>query len=419
MKYTASSPGTASATASATHTTAAEVVANQITAAVALPTDIGEGRTKLIITRGNYSNSPTYLQNYQYAIGPSINPTNWEYFPNYGFDATVTVAGLSNDTLYYVRTRAISTHSTLSGGVISLNATATTNPALPPTPTIAFRSMSHLSYGTAQFTITGNGGSTTAVYVARRGISNNNHLAEFIPLGTGSQDITTGHPSDGGTKYYVAYNYNRLGEASAPSNEIYWTRPKKDVEKVWKGNDTGQAWYFDDYTYVIPTNACQPVRLSYTFGPSGIPADSNSPGYARVDFMRATFRCGVQLKRPSDNANFQVPGAGNTGALTSLCNTNNLRFSYATVGDEGTQNADLPTGAFGVAVPYFGSSDQIMYRAVSVGGTSLNNKTFMATMATGKGWNSGCVLSLKGDYYSGKLFELVGVVTTAGSGTGF
>ena len=60
-----------------------------------------------------------------------------------------------------------------------------------------------------------------------------------------------------------------------------------------------------------------------------------------------------------------------------------------------------------------------MYRAVSVGGTSLNNKTFMATMATGKGWNSGCVLSLKGDYYSGKLFELVGVVTTAGSGTGF
>jgi hypothetical protein len=201
---------------------------------------------------------------------------------------------------------------------------------------------------------------------------------------------------------------NRLDgptDASGYGNTITWYTPKKNVSKVWRGSDFGQAQYHPDFTYVIPTNACEPSRLAYTFGPTGIAATEDEVGYARVDYMQAVFKCGNYLKRPSDNTNFNV---------TALCNTSNLRFSYATVGSEGTQNAARPTDVFGNLVS-LGATETTLVRIVSVGGTALHNKVFWATATAGKGWNSGCVLSLSGDYWSGKLMELYGVETTGGS----
>ena len=404
MKYIASTTST-ERTASTDITTAEEVKADAITAqASSTGLTFDQHRTQFVISRGNVPNATTYLQNYQYAYGTSINPTNWEYFPNYGFDSSVTITGLTSNATYYARTRAIST-TTSAAGTASGNASIQLNAALPPTPTIAFRSMSHLSYGTAQFTISGNGGSTTQVKIVRRTTPYNDNGALFETKATGSQDIP-GYTSDGGTEYYAAYNYNRHGEQSTASNQIYWTRPRKNVAKTWKGNDPGQAFYFDDYTYVIPTNGCQPYRLSHLFGPSGIPDSEEAPGYALVGHMQAIFKCGI---KPTGHSSFD---------RVSICNTTNIRFSYATVGSEGAQNAARPTGLYGDTDP-LGSSEKSLYRfGINIGGSSLHNKVFWATSTVGKSWNIGtgsCVLSNAGDYWTGKLFELVGVVTTAGA----
>lgn len=411
MKYIASTTST-ERTASTDITTAEEVKANAITAqASSTGLTFDQHRTQFVISRGNVPNATTYLQNYQYAYGTSINPTNWEYFPNYGFDSSVTITGLTSNATYYARTRAIST-TTSAAGTASGNASVQLNAALPPTPTIAFRSMSSSSYGTAQFTISGNGGSTDSVYIYRRPTSGTNTGATPVPKATGSQDIS-GYTSDGGTEYYVAYNFNRHSEASAPSNQIYWTRPTKNVPRTWRGNDAGQAYYFPDYTYVIKTNACEPYRLSHLFGPSGIPDSEEAPGYARIDRMQATFIPGTTLRRPSDNAAF---------GEASLANVSTLRFSYGTVNPGGTPTSSssvLPTDAFGGALSNFGGATQV-FRYVNVGGSALHDKVFWAEKSDlGKSWNSGCTLSTTGSYFAGKLFELVGVHTISGSGTGF
>jgi len=411
MKYTASTPTPppTSSTASADITTAAEVTADAISAQASITTastglTFDQHRTQFVIFRGNVPNSTTYTQKYQFAYGTSVNPTNWADFPTSGTASSVTITGLTSNVTYYARTRAIST-VTSAAGTASGNASVQLNAALPPTPTLAFRSMSSSSYGTAQFTISDNGGSTTAVYIFRRPTSGTNSGATAVLLGTGSQDIS-GYTSDGGTEYYVAYNFNRHGEASASSNELRWTRPQKNVSKTWRGNDFGQAYYFPDYTYVIATNACEPYRLSYLFG-SGYPSSDEVPGYVRVDYMQATFKCGNTLKRPADNSNFD---------RASLCNTTNLRFSYADAGSESSASSARPTNAFGGTDP-LGATDTTLFRVgLSVGGSSINNKVFWAQMAAGtsKAWNSGCSLSLAGDYMAGKLLELVGVQTIAG-----
>jgi hypothetical protein len=417
MKYIASTTNTA-VTAYADITTGTEVTANAITAQASITTastglTFDQHRTQFVISRGNVPNATTYTQNYQFAYGTSVNPTNWAYFGNYGFDSSVTLTGLTPNTTYYVRTRGIST-TTSAPGTASGNASVQLNAALPPTPTIAWRNtMTGASYGTAQFTVSGNDGSTTTVKIFRRTTSGSNTGAEEFTRATGSQEITTGHPSDGGTAYYVAYNYNRHEERSAASNQIAWTRPQKNVAKTWFGNDDGQAYYFPDYTYVIKTNACEPYRLSHLFGPSGIPDDENAPGYARVDRMQATFIPGTTLRRPSDNVVFSE---------ASLANVSTLRFSYGTVNPGGTPTSASsvqPTNAFGGALSNFGGATTV-YRYVSIGGSALHNKVFWAEKSDlGKSWNSGCILSTTGSYFAGKLFELVGVRTTTGSGTGF
>jgi hypothetical protein len=428
MKYIASTTNT-EVTAYTDITTGTEVTATATTAQASITTDstgltFDQHRTQFVIFRGNALNATTYTQKYQYAVSTSPTPTNFKDFPTSGTASSVTLNSfysntdvLTNtipDATYYVRTRAIST-VTGAPGTASSDASVRLNAALPPTPTIAFRSMSGSSYGTALFAISNNGGSTTAVKINRRTTSGVD--GTFVDSATGDQQIT-GHASDGGTAYYVAYNYNRHSEPSAASNQIYWTRPQKDVAKTWRGNDPGQALYFADYTYVIKTNACEPYRLSHLFGPSGIPDDDNAPGYARVDRMQATFIPNLQLYRPGDNAIFTQTGSNRT----SLANVSTLRFSYGTVNPGGTPTSSSsvqPTNAFGGALSNFGGATTV-YRYVSIGGSALHDKVFWAEKSDlGKSWNSGCTLSTTGDYFAGKLFELVGVRTTTGSGTGF
>jgi hypothetical protein len=370
---------------------------------VAAPAYNGTNTSTLSVTTSGFTAGSWPISYYQY---------NLDNGNSYTTLSGNSVGGLTSDTAYTVYVRAVDTQGNASA---KANGTATTNAALPPTPTIAWRSMSGSSYGTAQFTVSGNAGSTTTVKIFRRTTSGSNTGAEEFTKATGSQDITTGHASDGGTAYYVAYNYNKHGSQSTASNEIYWTRPQKDVAKTWRGNDAGQEWYFADYTYVIPTNACQTHRLSYRFGPSGIPADSESPGYARVDYMQATFKCGI---KPTGHSSFD---------RNSLCNTGNLLFSHATYVNgstiSGTNDAQPNIGWPSFSTPTLGSSDQVWYRFFydvgGYGGESLHNRVFFANSAAGKGWNSGCSLSNAGDYFTGKLLELVGVHTISGSGTGF
>jgi hypothetical protein len=288
--------------------------------------------------------------------------------------------------------------------------------------------MTTSSYGDALFTIGSNGGSTTTVKIFRRITTGSDDGASQFTLATGDQEITTGHPSNGGTSFYVAYNYNRLGEQSTASTQRKWIRPQKDVAKTWTASSFGLNTNYTAYTYAIPTNTCEPFRVAVRFPSSGIAATEDEPGYMRVDYVTATLKCGVQLTRPSDGANFQDPDYTDpstgytyprTTSLSSLCNTDNLRFSTATYVNSTTissvSNAQ-PTTLFGTT-PNLGSSDQSWYRsfATPVSGTSLHNKVFFVTSSSGKSWGSGCTLSLKGDYFSAKNMQAVGVETIEGT----
>lgn len=424
LRYTASSPGSTNNTAYATHTTASEIIANAPTASISSwdGTDNDQaglgrtnGRTQIVILRGNYSNSPTYLQKYQYAYGTSVNPTNWADFPSSGTASSVTITGLSSDTTFYARVKAKSL-VTDNDGNISSNATGITNPEFPSAPTLSWASgFGSSSYSNPSFSYNSNGSHTTQINIFE-------YPATLIHTDTDNLSTPTtvtptrNYSSDGSTKYFYATSYNRIGEAASSGYRI-WTLPTKNVSKTWRGNDFGQAYYFPDYTYVIKTNACEPYRLSYLFGPSGIPDNENAPGYARVDRMQATFIPGLQLYRPSDGALFTQGGV----AEKSLANVSTLRFSYGTVPSPGgtptSPSSALPTDAFGGALSNFGGATTV-YRYVSIGGSALHDKVFWAEKSDlGKSWSSypGCTLSTTGSYFAGKLFELVGVETVSGT----
>ena len=408
MKYTASTPTPppTSSTASADITTAAEVTANAISAQASITTastglTFDQHRTQFVIFRGNVPNSTTYTQKYQYAYGTSINPSDFVDFPSSGTASSVTITGQTPNTTFYVRTRAIST-VTGAAGTASGNASVQLNAALPPTPTLAFRSMSSSSYGTAQFTISDNGGSTTAVYIFRRPTSGTNTGATAVLKATGSQDISDNQPSDGGTEYYVAYNFNRHGEASASSNELRWTRPSK--------NQPWNSGYIQTSAIFFSTTASCASEFSYTFG--AVPNNDNQPGYiavsgARIDGIQAT-------------------GAGQNGCSASqtLANTSYLFWGTTAAHPEfgfGVNNNGLETfWGTGTFTTRYGTFS-------AYGGSNLNSTTW--SMYTNVGSRTGaCAVGCSTTTVSGvttlnayrlKNFLLTGVQTTSGSGTGF
>lgn len=396
MKYIASTTST-SVTASTDITTGTEVKANAITAqASSTGLTFDQHRTQFVISRGNVPNATTYLQNYQFAYGTSINPTNWAYFPNYGFDSSVTITGLTSNATYYARTRAIST-VTGAAGTASSNASVQLNAALPPTPTIAWRSMSGSSYGTAQFTISGNGGSTTQVKINRRTTSGVD--GTMVDSATGNQNLD-GLASDGGREYYVAYNYNRHGERSTASNQISWKRPEKG--KPW---DSG---YIQTSAIYFSTTANCTSEFSYTFGT--VPSSDNAPGYIAVNKLSVQ---GIQQTGTNLNG---CTGMGYTVAnLVHLFYASDSFHPNFTGGFGTTTTAGFsgswPTGTFGTATSgtlsnHGGSNISGKYFQVR---TSLGSRT--AGCAVGCGSTSGTTLQT----YRMKNFILEGIQTLSGT----
>jgi hypothetical protein len=400
MKYIASTPTSppTETTASADITTAAEVTANAITAqASSTGLTFDQHRTQFVITCGTVPNDTTYTQKYQFAYGTSVGPTNWADFPSSGTVRSVTITGQTSDTTFYVRTRAIST-VTAAPGTASINASIRLNAAFPPTPTIAFRSMSSSSYGTAQFTISGNAGSTTEVKIVRRTMPNNDNGALFVTKATGSQDIS-GYTSDGGTEYYAAYNYNRHGEQSVASNQIYWTRPQKDVD--WSVADETSAIYFSDTQSFTS-------EFRYVFG-GGIPDDNNVPGYYDVRSLAVD---GIQ--QTGTNLN------GCSGVVRTLANTSTLYWQTTSA------HPDFYAGYSNVGWTTHWPTGSFSTRSVTLttyGGSALNNTVWNVHTTIGYRTGSGAVgCPSSGTTLNGfrmKNFVISGKRTTTGSGTGF
>jgi hypothetical protein len=415
MKYTATSPGTASTTESATHTTAVEIKANQITADASITEastslTFNQHRTQFVIFRGNYSNSPTYPQKYQYAVSTSPTPTNFKDFPTSGTASSVTLSSFYNasdvltsfisDTTYYVRTRAIATGGALSPGVQSVEDNVRLNAALPPTPTIAWRDMTGASYGTAKFTITGNGGSTTAVKVNRRTASGVD--GTFVDSATGDQNID-GYASNGGREYYVAYNYNRHDEASTASNQISWKRPEK-----------GQPWnsgYIQTSAIYFSTTANCTSEFSYTFGT--VPSSDNVPGYIAVNKLSVD---GVQQTGGSVNGcAFMEYTVANKTHLTWVSDSFHPDFTADIFGTSSTAgfsgswpylNGTFGTATTGTLSNWGGSNISGKYFQVR---TSLGSRT--AGCAVGCGSYNGTTLQT----YRMKNFILSGIQTLSGT----
>ena len=420
FRYTASPPTTLpESTASTEISTAAEVVNSTPTVTVNSVTT-----TNVTFTRTNSSGGTYGVSYYEYLVtnlAITVGYTSGTMATNIT-SLNISLPGLGPDGDFLIFVRAISLTSTTPGswGTVA----STLNPGTPLAPTdLAFSGMTTSSTSTVALTFSKPTYASSGFVVVSSSTGGATGTGTYTATLSGSTfSVSIGSQSYNATYTYRAYVRTRLfadGVTTAESglsNTKTWVTPKKDVARTWTADSFGLTTNYTGYTYVIPRNACEQFRLAVRF-PASVPDSPGTVGYMRVDYMTATFRCNVQLTRPSDGANFQVPTT--TASLTSLCNTSNLNFSYATYVNSSTieyldsvrPNIGYPT----FSQPNLGSSDQNWYRSVTVGGASLNNKVFFADSSTGKSWNSGCSLSLKGDYFSGKNMSVVGVETTPGS----
>ena len=294
------SEGTFSTATSASVTLTAKRNPTVGSVTVVAPTYNGTNTSTLSVTPSGFTMGSWPIDRYEY---------NLDNGNSYTTLSGNSVGGLAADTAYTVYVRAVDTQG---NGSAKASGTATTNAALPPTPTIAFRSMTGSSYGTAQFTISGNGGSTTTVKIARRTTSGTDAGAAFETKATGNQDIT-GYASNGGREYYVAYNYNKHGSQSTASNEIFWTRPQTG-EPFTAYSAYGES----TDVFLAATNeslgGCAATDISITF--SGIPSDVNAGGYKQIT------EYGIHLKSHGNAGGFYNTGEVDfkdiNGTLTSV-----------------------------------------------------------------------------------------------------
>ena len=396
LKYTASNPGSATDTKYATHTTKAEILPSAPNVGISLPSNTDSGRTQIIISRSNVPTppTPTYQYKYQYAYGLSSNPTGWTDFPTSGTASSVTITGLTNDTTYYARVRAVSLGPSGAPGDASLSGSVATNPPVPPTPTIAWSGMSGSSYGTANFTITNTGGSTTTIWLVERLYDGSNVNA----IWRASTTSIGGYSSDGGTRWYVAINENRIGER-ATSNQLYWTRPSRN--QSWSsGAINAGGIYFS-------TTASCTSEFRYTFGT--IPSSDEEPGYIAVTGLSVE---GIQ--QTGTNLN------GCSGASYTLANTSYLWWET---------NSSHPSFGFGISTSGFTthwSTGTFSARSIALstfGGSNISNKYFAVGTNLGSrtgGCGVGCSTSTSGgittlNAYRMRSFTITGIQTIAGS----
>jgi hypothetical protein len=363
------------------------------TVTVTAPSYNGTNTTTLNVSKTDFTAGSWPISYYQYSTNTG---TTWKTLSGSSISVlSSSSAALVADTEYTVYVRAVDTQGNVSG---SVSGTATTNAALPPTPTIAWRDMTGASYGTAQFTISGNAGSTTTVKIFRRTTSGSNTGADEFTKATGSQDIT-GHASNGATSYYVAYNYNKHGSQSAASNEIYWTRPAKNTD--WSVADETSAIYFSSTESFTS-------EFRYVFG-GGIPDDNDAPGYYDV---RSLAVAGIQ--QTGTNLN------GCSGVTSTLANTSYLFWQTTSA------HPDFGYGLNNGGLSAHWTTGNFTTRSVTLttyGGSALNNTVWNVHTTVGYRTASGAVGCTAGSTglngYRMKNFVISGKRTTNGSGTGF
>jgi hypothetical protein len=355
---------------------------------VVAPTYNGTNTSTLSVTLSDFTAGSWPIDDFEY---------NLDNGNSYTALSGNSVGGLAADTEYTVYVRAVDTQG---NGSAKASGTATTNAALPPTPTIAWRSMSGSSYGTAQFTISGNGGSTTTVKIARRTTSGSDTGATFVTKATGNQDIT-GYASNGGREYYVAYNYNKHGSQSTASNQISWKRPEKG--KPW---DSG---YIQTSAIYFSTTANCTSEFSYTFGT--VPSSNDEPGYIAVNKLSVQ---GIQQTGTNLNGcAYMGYTVANLSHLTWVSDSFHPNFTADIYGTSSTAgfSGSWPNGSFGTVTTGTLSNH---------GGSNISGKFFQVRTSLGSR-TAGCAVGC-GSYngttlqtYRMKNFILEGIQTLSGT----
>jgi hypothetical protein len=357
---------------------------------VAAPTYNGTNTATLDVTPSGFTAGSWPISYYQY---------NFNNGDTYTTLSGNSVGGRTADTSYTVYVRAVDTQGYASAKV---SGTAITNAALPPTPTIAWRSMTGASSGTAQFTISGNAGSTTTVKIARRTTSGSDTGATFVTKATGSQDIA-GYASDGGREYYVAYNYNKHGSQSTASNQISWKRPEK--------NQPWNSGYIQTSAIYFSTTANCTSEFSYTFGT--VPSSDNTGGYIAVNQLSVD---GVQ----------QTSGSVNGCAFMQYTVANKTHLAWVSDSFHPDFTADIygtsSTAGFSGSWPYLNGTFGTATTGTlsNWGGSNISGKYFQVRTTLGSR-TAGCAVGC-GSYdgttlqtYRMKNFILSGIQTLSGT----
>jgi hypothetical protein len=360
MKYIASTPTSppAEATAYADIIVAQEVIANATTAqASSTGLTYEQHRTQFVISRGNVPNNTTYLQNYQFAYGTSVNPTNWAYFGNYGFDSSVTITGQTPNTTFYVRTRAIST-VTNAPGTASSNASVQLNPLVPDAPTLSFSSTSASERANAYLTWSGAGGYATQYDVYRNG--------SFYAKTSGTSMTVTGHSA--GTAYnYRVYAGNRLNEFSYSNIKYMSTGNNVD----WDTSDA-TAKYIQNY------GSCSNVNAGNLVITAPISASSSGDaGYYYINTIK-----------------FEALKTAGSGNDYSIGDGSRLLY-FSTTGTTPTTGG-WSAGKHAIGKFPIYSTGTFYEWGVYLGGADISGATFKVTtsLQTGGGWgnyNASCV----------------------------
>ena len=262
--------------------------------------------------------------------------------------------------------------------------------------------MTGASSGTAQFTISGNAGSTTTVKIARRTTSGSDTGATFVTKATGSQDIA-GYASDGGREYYVAYNYNKHGSQSTASNQISWKRPEK--------NQPWNSGYIQTSAIYFSTTANCTSEFSYTFGT--VPSSDNTGGYIAVNQLSVD---GVQ----------QTSGSVNGCAFMQYTVANKTHLAWVSDSFHPDFTADIygtsSTAGFSGSWPYLNGTFGTATTGTlsNWGGSNISGKYFQVRTTLGSR-TAGCAVGC-GSYdgttlqtYRMKNFILSGIQTLSGT----
>lgn len=368
FRYTASSPGVGTSTASNTVSTSAEVAPGAPGATLTTT-----GTTTMTVGRGT-STAGTYpISYYEYRVYQGTTPSGtWISMPN----TTAAVTGLAVDTGHRAQVRAVA--ATSGASTTSTSATATTDPPTPNAPTIAFSGMSGNSSVTATLTISKPSYAVSAfVNVIGVGTYAATDQGSYFSISLGSQPFNS-------TIQYRAYVRNRINGDSSYGNTVTWYTPKQNQAYSYTGR--AGEWILAATNSVV-NPACTSPSASITWG--YVPPSPNDVGYIRIDYVGVQLKTGGFSNTVTDYLYFSTP-AGNVSSSLAA----NTDASYS-----------------------------LRYDSISVGGSSLSGGTIALNFLWVDGNPSGSAARLYSDFcvangsnwFYAKDFYVQGVQTTAGS----